>query len=428
MSHILEDLKLFLDSAPTAWHAVQQIGNRLALHDFTPLSEEEKWELECGKKYFVVRGGSLCAFCVPEVAPKGAVILASHTDSPSLKLKPHPGIHKENMTLFGVEVYGSPLLTSWMNRDLGLAGRVVVLDAHGETEEMLVFIDDSPMIIPQLAIHLDREVNDKGLVLNKQEHLRPLVSLEQNEKEDGYLETLLRRHLSFQTLLSFDLFLVPLEPSRFLGSHGEMLAAPRLDNLASAHACVTALAQAQKPQPQTLQMAVFWDHEEVGSRSASGSASPFLADTLKRLCTALHMSEEDLLMLKQHALCVSVDMAHALHPNYADKHDPNHRPLLGEGIVIKHNADQKYASSASTTAPIVRLCHDLKLRHQSYVTRSDLACGSTVGPIMAQGLGISVVDIGCPQLSMHAAREVMACHDHLDMCHLLSHVLQENPQ
>ncbi len=425
MSHILEDLKLFLDNAPTAWHAVQQIGNRLALHDFTPLSEQERWQLEGGKKYFVVRGGSLCSFCIPESAPKSAVILASHTDSPSLKLKPRPEIRKENMTLLGVEVYGGPLLTSWLNRDLGIAGRAVVLDAHGNIEEKLVFIDDAPLVIPQLAIHLDREVNEKGLLLNRQDHLAALATLEKTDEGGSYLETLLRRHLAFHSLLSFDLFLVPLEASRFLGSHSEMLAAPRLDNLASAHACTAAFGYAKKPQKQLLQMAVYWDHEEIGSHTASGAASPFLSDILKRILGGLGLQEEDLFVLKQNTLCVSVDMAHAFNPNYAQKYDPNHQPLLGRGIVIKSHASQKYASSAATAAPLIRLCQLLNLNHQSYVTRSDLTCGSTLGPVIAEALGIPAVDIGCPQLSMHSIREVMACQDHIDLCHLLSHVLQE---
>lgn len=417
MTHILEDLKSFLDHAHTSWHAAAQIGNRLAGIDFTPLDEEQKWALEAGKSYFVSRGGSLCAFCLPEASPERAMILASHTDSPSLKIKPRPEIQKENMTLFGVEVYGSPLLASWLNRDLGIAGRIVVKNTHGELEKKLIYIEDSPLFIPQLAIHLDREVNDKGLILNKQEHMCPIATLENDSK--NYLETLLRRYHSFHDLLGYDLFLVPLEDSRFLGFNSEMIASYRIDNLASVHACAAAIAQANKPQKNTLQMAVFWDNEEIGSISV-----PFITDILKRIASFYKLNEENYIRMKNRSLCVSVDMAHAFNPNYANKLDPNHQPLLGKGVVIKHNAAHKYATDALTSARIVDLCHKQSLPVQSFVSRSDMPCGSTVGPIFTSMTGIPTVDIGAPQLSMHSAREVMACQDHMYMFQLLTSLLE----
>ncbi len=428
MANLLDDLRAFLDHAPTAWHAAEEIGNRLALHDFTPLDEEERWELEKGKNYFVVRGGSVCAFSLPDKAPTHAVILASHTDSPALKIKPHPEVQKENMTLFGVEIYGGPLLSSWLNRDLAIAGRVVVSNKKGAMEERLVFLQDAPVFIPQLAVHLDREVNEKGLILNKQDHLFPLITLrDAGEKEQKTLELLLRRHISFHNLLAFDLFLVPIEKSRYMGSESEMLASYRLDNLSSAHACLSALAFTDKPHPKTLQMAIFHDHEEIGSRSPEGAASPFLADTLKRIAHGFKMDDEDLSCMKSRSLCVSVDVAHALNPNYPAKYDANHGPLLGKGVVLKFNADLKYASSALTSARVVQLAEKHSLSLQSYVSRNDIPSGSTVGPIMAQSLGIPTVDIGCAQLSMHSAREVIACQDYLDLCTLLTHLLQDKP-
>jgi aspartyl aminopeptidase len=423
MSHILEDLKAFLDQSPTSWHAAAQIGNRLALQDFQPLSEEEKWKLEKGKKYFVSRGGSLCAFCLPSGGLKKMTLLASHTDSPSLKLKPRPEFQKENVSLFGVEVYGSPLLTSWLNRDLGIAGRIVVSDGKGKTEEKLVFIDDAPLVIPQLALHLDREVNEKGLVLNKQEHLAPIVGLDLEGK--NALEMLLRRHHSFHKLLSFDLFLIPLEKSRFLGCQSDMIAAHRLDNLASAHACATALGYIEQPQPHHMPLCVFWDHEEIGSRTQEGAASSFLSDVLKRITLSLSIQEEEMLLVKNQSLCISVDVAHAFNPNYASKYDPNHQPLLGKGVALKFNADQKYITSAPTAAKIIQFCQELNLPLQNFACRSDLPCGSTVGPIVAQSLGIPTVDIGCPQLSMHSIREVIGCKDYIDLCALLTHALQK---
>lgn len=424
MTHILEELKTFLDRSPTSWHAVRQMGDRLALHDFIPLSEQEKWQLQLGQKYFVVRGGSLCAFSLPATTPSKAIILGSHTDSPGLKLKPHPDIQTENMISLGVEVYGSPLLNSWLNRDLGIAGRIMVSHAQNQIEERLVLIDDAPLFIPQLAIHLDRQINEKGLHLNKQDHLRPILHLTDSSKNKHHLESLLRGHLPFKELLSFDLFLFPLEKSRYLGSKNEFLASYRIDNLASAHASLSALAKATKPQNNLMQMGIFWDHEEIGSRTQEGAASPFLSDILKRIAFCLGIGEEDLQLLKNHSFCVSIDMTHALNPNYVKKHDPEHKVLLGKGVVLKHNADQRYASNAYSEATIVQKCHKLKLPLQHFVSKSDIPAGSTVGPVVAQTAGILTVDIGCPQLSMHTIREVMACQDYLDMCLLLTDLLE----
>jgi len=278
-------------------------------------------------------------------------------------------------------------------------------------------------MIPQLAIHLDREVNEKGMILNKQEHLCPLVSVSSQEK--NILEKLLKNHCSFEKLLSFDLFLVPQEPARFIGLNNEMLASYRIDNLLSAHAALAALVSCKNPSSDQLQMALFWDHEEVGSHSLEGAGSSFLQDILQRISYHLGLDIEELIRMKNNSLCLSIDMAHALNPNYIDKHDPQHQPLLNKGIVIKYNANQKYASDAVSVAPIVHACHNLNLNYQSFVSRSDLPCGSTIGPIMAANLGIDTIDIGCPQLSMHSTRELIACQDYLDLLHLLSYLIQE---
>lgn len=425
MSHILSDFKTFLETSPTSWHAAREIGNRLALRDFSPLIENEKWHLELGKKYFIVRGGAVCAFSLPKQKVQKAVVLASHTDSPALKLKPHPTFHVENMLLFRVEPYGAPLLTSWLNRDLVIAGRVVVTEGDGYVEERLVYLDDAICFIPQLAIHLDREVNEKGLVLNKHEHLCPIVGLSvEGDEEMNAVEKILRRHLSFHTLLSFELFLVPREPPSFVGLNNELISAYRLDNLASAHAAVSAIAVSE-PTENTVQMAIFWDNEEIGSRTKEGAASPFLQEVLMRIHHRFHRDIEEFFVLKHNSFCISVDVAHALNPNYAKKYDPQHQSLLGKGIVVKQNADQKYASNALSAAVIMRACNMLNLPYQSYVNRSDIPSGSTVGPIVAAETGITTIDIGCPQLSMHSIREVMATQDYLDMYRLLAYLLQE---
>ena len=416
MSHLLEDFKNFLDHAPTSWHAAQEICNRLAAIDFTPLEEGEKWILEMGKRYFIQRGGFVCAFTLPKTLPKKMVILASHTDSPALKLKPHPEIQTDGLTLFETETYGSPILSSWFNRDLALAGRVVFQNVRGEIEETLVFLDEAPLFIPQLAPHLDKE---KCLTIDKQDHLRAIFTLQADKK--NILDALLKKQLGITSLLSFDLLLVPLEKARFVGLQGEMISSYRLDNLASAHACCTALASA--PLCDSLQMALFWDHEEIGSGTQDGARSPALTDILRRISLAISLPEEEMIRLKTQSLCVSVDVSHAFNPNFASKYDPEHKCLLGQGIVLKYNADKKYATDVKTAALILQACQKEQIPCQSFTSHSNISCGSTVGPLVAQQLGIPTVDIGAPVFSMHSIREVMATEDHLAMCRLLTRLL-----
>lgn len=266
----------FFDQSPTAWHAVVNCSRELAKHGFHELKEDELWHLKAGRSYFVTRNGSsLCAFTLPKQAPKSMHVAASHTDSPGFKLKPNAGFTKENMQLIGVEIYGAPLLGSWLNRDLGIAGRVVFTDAKEGLCEELVRLDKHPVVIPQLAIHLDREVNEKGLVLNKQEHLAALVGIGSKKSMDDYIETVLMKALKIKHLLAFDLFLYPLEPARFFGEDDELIASYRIDNLASTYAILQGLLSAKHPHKDRINMAVFWDNEEIGSNTAQGAGSPF---------------------------------------------------------------------------------------------------------------------------------------------------------
>ncbi|MBS0629752.1 MAG: M18 family aminopeptidase [Verrucomicrobia bacterium] len=421
MTHLLDDFSDFLAHSPTSWHAAIEMSNRLASLDFIPLYPEEKWKLEKGKKYFVVHDGSIAAFALPEKNLDRMSIIAAHTDSPALKLKPHAEIEKKNMVQLGVEVYGAPILATWTNRDLAIAGRVVVEREDGEIEELLVFLDDAPVMIPVLAPHLDREAFKKGLELNKQDHLAPVASL---KFEKNYVESLIREQHTFHALLDFDLFLVPIESPRFIGKNGEMLASYRLDNLSSTHAGIVALGNLKTPSLDTLSMGIFWDHEEIGSSTQIGAESTFFHDIYSRICDFYKLNVEEEIILRCNSLCLSVDVSHALNPNYENKYDPHHAPLLGEGITIKYNADMRYTSSGKTGAFILHLCQVLGLKCQKFVNRSDNLAGSTVGPIFATKLGIETVDIGIPELSMHAAREIIACKDHIDLCTLLSYFLQ----
>jgi aspartyl aminopeptidase len=417
---ILEDLRDFIDRSPTAWHAVANLKRRLLEHHFTELSPGESWVLEPGGKYLTACNGStLAAFILPKSAPTSACILGTHTDSPALKLKPHCEYTQDGMVMFGVEVYGSPLLNSWLNRDLGLAGRIFYIDKRNHLQETLVQIDDSPFVIPQLAIHLDREINEKGLLLNKENHLSVLACVAAKPIPGGYLEKLLCKQASFEKLIGHDLFLYPLTPTHYVGPEQQMLAGYRLDNLCSVHAALTAITTGQNSNPKQIKAALFWDNEETGSQSAQGSESPFLPHLLERILFALHMNRESYLRLLSQSLCVSIDLAHAIHPNYPEKHQKQHSPILNNGITLKFNSQQRYATSGQTGAHISHFCHKLELPLQKFSMRNDMPCGTTIGPITAALTGIPTVDIGIPQLSMHSCRELIGCQDHVDMCKLL---------
>ncbi len=418
---LLKDLKQFLDNSPTAWHAVKELIFHLQQAGFQELKEQEKWQLEKGTAYFVQRNGSsLCAFITPQSSPQRLRLLASHTDSPALKLKPQPEIRKNGMISFGVEVYGGPLLSSWLNRDLTLAGRIVYRDVQGNLCESLIHLKNHPFIIPQLAIHLDREVNEKGLLLNKQEQLNVLAALENESLADcSYLETLIRQEISYEELIDFDLFFIPIEPARFIGYQQQLLASYRIDSLSSVHAILQALLKQHVPHAEDIKMAMFWDNEEIGSFTAQGADSPFFQQILERLLSSLQVEQEDYYRMISQSTCVSIDLAHALHPNHADKHDAYHQPFLGKGIVLKYNAQCKYATNARSALPIHVVAKEQEIPLQKFVSRNDMPCGSTIGPIQASQTGMPTVDIGCGQLSMHSCREIMCCQDHQWMCSLL---------
>lgn len=420
----IDDLVNFLDQSPTAWHATERSARMLEERGFHELQEKDSWDLRPGTAYYVVRNEtSLCAFITPNKPPKAARVAAAHSDSPAFKVKPHGEYRQENMTMIGVEVYGGPLLNSWLNRDLGIAGSVVIKEANGEVVRKTVTLDEAAVTIPQLAIHLDRQVNEKGLVLNRQDHLSAIAALD--DYSGSFIEGQLRKKIpSFKELLGFDLFLYPLEPAKLLGPNQKMLASYRYDNLGSAHACLTGLFDTLTPSEETMKMVVVWDHEEVGSSTTNGAASPFFRDTLDRIMLHLSAAVEDVYRVVSESFCLSVDQAHALHPNYTGVHDPRHAPLLGKGVTIKHNAQQRYATNAEGQALVKHLCQQHAIDCQEFVSRGDMPCGSTIGPIHATATGMKTVDVGCPQLSMHGARELSACADHLSMCRLVQVFLE----
>ena len=415
------DLLQFINDSPSPYHAVQTAGFALKKNlKAATLSESETWSLKYGKTYVVTRDdGSLIAFTLPakEMGKNLSFrIIGAHTDSPTLQLKPKPAKRLENYIRWGVAVYGGALHNSWLDRDLLIAGRVSVADGPS-VKSTLVSLDKVKFRIPQLAIHLDREVNEKGLILNAEKHLLPILGLESGKggrTADAILRNLLEQHglkIPQKKSFSFDLVLADATPPSLGGLQNEFIYAPRIDNLAMSHAAVTALLRAPQPTHHINVIALF-NHEEIGSRSSSGALSRFLVHTLERITIAMKVERADYLASLASSFFISADMAHALHPNYQERHDGVHMPLIGKGPVIKDNAKLRYATNSSANAFFQNLCQTAKVPVQNFVNRSDLGCGSTIGPLLASQLGMPVVDVGNPMLSMHSAREMAGTLDH----------------
>jgi aspartyl aminopeptidase len=404
----------FLNASPTPFHAVGAAASRLAAAGASQLDEKQSWSLAPGRAYFLERNrSSLVALRLPpDTAPAARLrlrIVAAHTDSPCLKLKPRPPEDSANYRQWGVEVYGGVLYNSWLDRDLGLAGRVSVLGENG-VRSALVRLEDRPFRIPQLAIHLDRGVNDSGLILNAQRHLQPVLGLSDAETRglEGFLEEAAGAPFG---AFAFELHLYDTTPAGYGGFADEFVFSGRLDNLGMSHAALSAFCAAA-PEPETIQVIALFDNEEVGSVSAQGANSNLIASALERTLAALGRPREELLATLARSHIVSADMAHAIHPNYPEKHEPNHFPLINHGPVIKGNASMRYATNAETSALFRGLCRRAGVPVQDFVNRTDLACGTTIGPHISAALGIPTVDVGNPMLSMHSAREMAGSEDH----------------
>ncbi len=419
MTDWVADLLSYIDRSPTPYHAVTESARRLEAAGFRRLLETDAWSFSPGDRFHVVRGdGSLAAVALGDASPisGGFRILGAHTDSPNLRLKPRPDVSGHGYQQLAVEPYGGLLLHTWLDRDLSLAGRVS-LRAQAQPHSVLLDFARPLVRIPNLAIHLSREIKTEGLKLNPQQHAAPVIGLEGSPALAELVATELRAQslaeVEPKDILAFDLMLYDTQPASVSGSRGEFVHASRLDNLASCHAALSALTTAaEAAAPHLTRVVVLYDHEEIGSRSAHGAAGPFLLDTLERVVTGYKGGEpQGLARALARSMLISFDMAHAVHPNYVDRHEPGHRPVLGGGPVIKVNANQAYASDASSSAFFASLCAGLDIEPQHFVSRSDLPCGSTIGPISAARLGIRTVDVGNPMLSMHSCREVAGTAD-----------------
>ncbi|MFP8879127.1 MAG: M18 family aminopeptidase [Myxococcota bacterium] len=423
MSEAVADLLCFIDASPSPYHAVAESVRRLQDAGFSPLFEDELWDLAPGQRAYVVRhDGSLVAFSVGAVSPVegGFRVVGAHTDSPNLRVKPIPDADVAGYKQIAVEVYGAALLHTWLDRDLSLAGRVTLRGDAG-TRTRLVDFKRPLLRIPNLAIHLQRELNKEGLKLNAQRHLPPIVGLEGADSLAGLLVAEFSENgdgpVAESDILAFDLMTHDVQNSTISGACNEFICAPQLDNLGSCHAALTALiSSVETSTVPATRVTVLYDHEEVGSRSAQGAAGSFLSSTLERLVAAFSgRTDADTAQGGARALArsmlISADMAHAVHPNYVDRHEPGHRPQIGKGPVIKLNANQSYASDARTAGEFADLCGRVGITPQYFVSRSDLKCGSTIGPITAARVGIRTVDVGNPMLSMHSCREMAGTAD-----------------
>ncbi|MCG2577310.1 M18 family aminopeptidase [Dechloromonas sp. XY25] len=410
-----QDLLDFIDASPSPWHAVHTCEQRLQAAGFTRLEESERWALQPGGKHYVVRGGSsIIAFSAGSeaMAEAGLRIIGAHTDSPGLRIKPKPAEEVGGMVRLGVEVYGGPILATFADRDLSLAGRVNVRVADG-FETRLVRFADPLLRLPNLAIHMNREVNENGLKFNKQTELPLLLGVaEDGTKADLRFRQPIATALGVQPddLLTWELNAYDTQKGSLWGADREFVTNSQLDNLASCHAALSALLATEKPAATAL--CAFFDHEEVGSESAAGAGGSFVADVIARLAGNAGLDGEDQRRMLARSFFISADMAHGWHPNFPAAYEPCHHALVNAGPVIKSNANQRYSTNAETAARFMAICDKAGVPCQLYAHRTDLGCGSTIGPIVASRLGIASVDVGSPMWAMHSIRESAGVLDH----------------
>lgn len=420
MADLIQDREAYIDhlteliaAAPSSFHTVHAAASSLTAAGFLARDEEASWAAPAsGGRGFAQRDGAIVAWHAGAgiSATSPVRVLGCHTDSPGFVLKPNPDFQAEGLAQAGVEVYGSPLMNSWLDRDLGFAGRIVTRSG----EEHLVRTG-AVARIPQLAIHLDREVN-AGLTLDRQRHVQPVIGV-----AGSVLELLAAAAgIPAADIVGTDVRLHDTQAPARLGASEELYAAPRLDNLSSVAAGVAALIEAE-PAPGTIAVFAAFDHEELGSETRTGAAGPFLAEVLGRLQAGLSASADEVARGTARSWCLSADAGHAVHPNYPERHDPQVRPRLGGGPMLKINANQRYSSDAHGAALWRGLCAEAGVPTQDFVSNNTVPCGSTVGPLMATRLGIRTVDVGVPLLSMHSARELA----HVDDLHGLARAVTE---
>ncbi len=404
-----KDLIKFIDESPLNYFAVANAKNILTANGYKELKENEKWEMKDKGKYFVTRNDTaLIAFTVGEDLTKGFDIIGSHTDSPTFKVKSNAEVNDSGYLKINIEPYGGMIYSTWTDRTLSLAGKVSY-KKDGEIKSELVNIDKDLLTIPNAAIHMNREVN-KGFELNPQNHLYPIIQTIEENFEKGYLEKLLAEEIGINAdeILDFDLGLYDRQKGAIINN---MYQIGRIDNLGSVHASLMALVDADASKNNVL---VLNDNEEIGSRTPTGAFSPFLRDTLKRLCDNRGLDDEDFYIALANTYLISADQAHAIHPNFKEYHDPTNPIKMNEGLVIKTAANGAYSSNIASNARLIDLANSIDCKIQKFHNRNDKAGGSTIGPIASTGLGINSIDVGEPILAMHSIRELGGIEDHYD--------------
>ena len=410
-----EGLLGFLDASPTPFHATLNMSMMFKNAGFIELDEREKWELEAGKKYYVTRNdSSVIAFTYPK-EKKSYVMLGAHTDSPNLKLKPKPLIKEHGVIKLGVEPYGGVLLNPWFDRDLSLAGKVSYEDSKGTLQSALINVQKSLAIIPSLAIHLDEKANSERTI-NKQTDITPIVSTNEDFDFEEFLLWQLHKQgiEDAKKIYAHELSFYDRQNAAFVGLRDDFIASARLDNLLSCYVGMLSICSIEDGKAMLF---IASDHEEVGSESSSGAAGSFLENTLRRM----FVDYDAYMQVVRSSILVSADNAHAIHPNFSSKHDSNHAPKINAGAVIKVNANQRYASNSATISRFLQTADALGEKTQHFVTRSDIGCGSTIGPITATRLGIETLDVGLPTYAMHSIRELCGSEDAHSLYKILIH-------
>ncbi len=401
-----KELVEFIKKSPTAFQAAEEMRCIFQQHGFTELYEDKKWDLKKGGNYFVMRNHSaLIAFSIPQEDVWKFHIMASHSDSPSFKIKENPEIHTENAYVkLNVEKYGGMIMSSWLDRPLSVAGRMMVRE-DGTIKEKLVCIDRDTLLIPNLAIHMNREIND-GYKYNAQKDMLPLYG----GKDADFMEMMAKEAgVSKEDILSHDLFLYNRMPGSIWGEEEEFVSAPRLDDLQCAFCSMKGFLNGTRKNSIAVHCVL--DNEEVGSTTRQGAAASFLKDTLLRINMGLGRDYEEYLMTLADSFMISADNAHGLHPNFTDTTDPVNRPVVNGGIVIKYNANQKYCTDAVSAAQFKEICRKSEVSYQTFVNRSDMAGGSTLGNISGTQVSVRAVDIGLAQFAMHSSFETSGVKD-----------------
>ena len=421
-----QNLLDFIDNSPSPWHAVASIETAIQAFQFVRLDEAAPWQLQAGGRYYVVRDdSSIVLFVLGNKVPAeaGFKIVGAHTDSPGLRIRPNGAIAGNHMVRLGVEIYGGPILATFTDRDLSLAGRVSFVDGQGCLSYRRIRFNRPLLRLPNLAIHMNRGVNEDGLKLHKQNELPLLLNqLAGEQLPQSYFLKLLEQEsgIGSEQILSWDLAVYDTQKGVFWGAEQEFYANSQIDNLASCHAGMQALLdETVLNNAESTLVCAFFDHEEIGSESHIGAAGSFLTDVLQRISLVTSSQREDAARALAHSFLISADMAHAYHPNFPSAYDADHKVFVNQGPVIKSNANRRYSSESISIAHFIRWCKEADVPFQRYSHRSDLPCGSTIGPIASAKLGIRSVDVGCPMWAMHSIRESAGVKDHESMIKVL---------